>query len=419
MKRPRQLLASQQQRARKLLTLCMPVRRCAATDRTGIMRLPSPACTQDRNSHRMARKINIALTKLFTSGETDARGRTPVPSLRDTLVPFADSVPWPVIVVNEPGTVLYVNSAMRATGRELPVEGPRTLAQLFPSYCAALKGDPPWLTQQEVPVTHSITPTLQLHERVWVRRLPQGACLIVIDETRLHHLESAHAQTARLASLGFMLASVSHEISNPLTAVHSILQVLQSRKITSAESLEKGLRNIASGVRRILAISRKLNVFARVGHDTAAAFQVDVAIEEAAALFGYDSLGETTQLLHEPNPSAWVFGHADQLQQIFHNIFLNAAQAMRGSGSISVKTVVLPETIEIAIRDTGPGLAAEVQAKVFSPFFTTKPSGEGTGLGLAISHEIAHEHNGTIVAGNHADGGAQFVVTLPRHLWTP
>ena len=98
-----------------------------------------------------------------------------------------------------------------------------------------------------------------------------------------------------------------------------------------------------------------------------------------------------------------------------HNIFLNAAQAMRGSGSISVKTTVLADTIEIAIRDSGPGLAQEVQAKVFSPFFTTKPSGEGTGLGLAISHEIAHEHSGSIAAGNHPDGGALFTVSLPRH----
>jgi signal transduction histidine kinase len=87
---------------------------------------------------------------------------------------------------------------------------------------------------------------------------------------------------------------------------------------------------------------------------------------------------------------------------------------MRGAGSISVSTILLPHTIEIAIRDTGPGLAPDVISKVFDPFFTTKPSGEGTGLGLAISHEIAHEHNGSIGADNHAEGGAVFVVTLPR-----
>lgn len=363
----------------------------------------------------MSRKSGRQVTELFADRlARDAADGKLIHSLRETLVPFADAVPWPVIVVDEPGNVIYLNAVMRATGRELPVAGSRAFEKLFPDFAARLSGDPCWLTQQETVVSRNVSPILQIHERVWVRRLPKGACLIVMDETHLNHLESAHAQTARLASLGFMLASVSHEISNPLAAVHSILQVLQSRNEKSPETLEKGLRNIASSVRRILAITRKLNGFARVGNQPATAFPVDTAIEEAATSFGYDSLGESTELLHERNDAAWVFGQADQLHQIFHNIFLNAAQAMHGVGSISVKTSVFPQTIEITIRDTGPGLAPEVRSRVFDPFFTTKPSGEGTGLGLAISHEIAHEHSGSIRADNHPDGGAEFIVTLPR-----
>ena len=364
----------------------------------------------------MSRKSNRRVTEFFAS-EADRELPTSrlLPHLRDTLTPFADSVPWPVIVVDNSGVVMYVNAAMRASGRELPATGARTFDKLFPDYFAALKGEPCWLTQQEAVVSRNISPILKIHERVWVRNLPVGACLIIMDETHLHHLESAHAQTARLASLGFMLASVSHEISNPLAAVHSILQVLQSRQENSPATLEKGLRNIASSVRRILAITRKLNGFARVGNVAATAFSIDSAIEEAASLFGYDSLGETIELVHAPNPQAWVFGQADQLQQIFHNIFLNAAQAMHGAGSIWVNTILLPNVIEIVVRDSGPGLAPDIRTKVFEPFFTTKPSGEGTGLGLAISREIAHEHAGFIRADNHPEGGALFVVTLPRY----
>lgn len=363
----------------------------------------------------MSRKGSRWVTDLVeqTSAVQLPRG-SPLLTLNDTLTPFADSVPWPVIVVDNSGVVMYLNSAMRASGRELPDAGSRALDKLFPDYFAALKGQPCWLTQQEAVVSRSVSPLLKLHERVWVRLLPKGACLIVMDETHLHHLESAHAQTARLASLGFMLASVSHEISNPLAAVHSILQVLQSKKDNAPLMLEKGLRNIASSVRRILAITRKLNGFARVGNAGAAAFAVDSAIEDAATLFGYDSLGESTELLHTRTEEAWVYGQADQLQQVFHNIFLNAAQAMHGSGSIWISTTLTESTMEIAIRDSGPGLAPEVLANVFEPFFTTKPSGEGTGLGLAISHEIAHEHNGAIRATNHPEGGAVFIVTLPR-----
>lgn len=365
----------------------------------------------------MQGKHHQSVSHILSTAARDGAGTgAPVPYLRETLVPFADSVPWPVIVVDDAGIVLHLNPAMRTTGRDLPVRGSRALAALFPDYFGALGGEPCWLTPQDAVVSRNLAPGLKLHERIWVRRLPKGACLIVMDETRLHHLESAHAQTARLASLGFMLASVSHEISNPLTAVYSILQVLQSKRGAPAETLEKGLRNIASSVRRILAITRKLNVFARASNEAADAFAIDSAIEEAATLFGYDSLGETVELLHQPNPDAWVFGHADQLQQIFNNIFLNAAQAMHGAGSITVKTAVLGQSIEVSIRDTGPGLAADVRDKVFDPFFTTKPSGEGTGLGLAISHEIAHEHGGSIKAGNHAGGGAEFTVKLPQHV---
>ncbi len=367
----------------------------------------------------MPRKSNRWVTDFFASeGDRESPTSRPVPHLRDTLTPFADSVPWPLIVVDNSGIVMYVNAAMRASGRELPATGARTFDKLFPDYFAALKGEPCWLTQQEAEVSRSISPILKIHERVWVRILPVGACLIIMDETHLHHLKSAHAQTARLASLGFMLASVSHEISNPLAAVHSILQVLQSKKEPPPATLEKGLRNIASSVRRILAITRKLNGFARVGNAAATAFPIDSAIEEAAMSFGYDSLGETIELVHELNGHAWVFGQADQLHQIFHNIFLNAAQAMHGAGSIRVNTTIFPQVIEIAIRDTGPGLLPDVRTKVFEPFFTTKPSGEGTGLGLAISHEIAHEHSGFIRADNHPEGGAVFVVTLPRYLNT-
>ena len=367
----------------------------------------------------MSSNSNHRAAELFASQRgVEISNSGKLPFVNGSIVPFAESVPWPVIVVDESGDVLHLNAAMRATDRELPAAGQRALSKLFPHYFAALKGEPCWLTQQEVAVSRSVSPSLKINERIWLRRLPEGAYLIVMDETRLHHLESAHAQTARLASLGFMLASVSHEISNPMAAIHSILQVLQTPRGSAPDVLEKGLRNIAASVRRILAITRKLNVFARVGSVAATSFPIDSTIEEAATLFGYDSLGETTQLHHESNPDAWVFGQADHVQQIFHNIFLNAAQAMQGKGSISVKTHVSPQTIEIAIRDTGPGIAPEALAKIFDPFFTTKPKGEGTGLGLAISHEIAHEHDGSIRAANHADGGAIFVVTLPRYMKT-
>jgi signal transduction histidine kinase len=337
-----------------------------------------------------------------------------LPRLKQVLIPFADAVPWPAIIVDDGGTVLYLNRPMQQRGATLEGNEDRHLAAMFPEYLAALVGDVPWLTPQDAPVTLA-RGSSPVHERVWVRRLPKGACIIVNDETRLRELEIGHAQTARLASLGFMLASVSHEIGNPLGAIHSMLQILQSKRGVTAETMERGLANIAASVRRLTAISRKLNSFSRVGDDEAAAFPVDAAVDEAVAVFGYDSLGEAVELVHHRDPEALVFGHVDQMQQVFHNLFLNAAQAMNGRGTIVVSVARTDGVVHVSVRDTGPGLPPKHAHKVFEPFYTTKRNGEGTGLGLAISLEIIQEHQGTIRAENHPEGGAQFHVCLPLH----
>ena len=101
------------------------------------------------------------------------------------------------------------------------------------------------------------------------------------------------------------------------------------------------------------------------------------------------------------------------LEQVLFNVLLNAAQAMRGEGRIEVHVQLHGGSALIAIRDRGPGIAPEHLARVFEPFFSTKPAGEGVGLGLAICNEIAQELGGAMQARNHAEGGACFEITLP------
>jgi len=226
--------------------------------------------------------------------------------------------------------------------------------------------------------------------------------------------ETINAQTQRLAALGFMVAGICHEVSNPLAAVHSMLQILQSKRGVTPDVMEKGLASISANVARVLAITRKLGDFSRVGADSPAPVEIDAAMEEALALLRHSSHGCSVRVQYRGDPDARVLARPAALQQVLFNIVQNAAQAMNGVGAIDAETRVENGAVRIRIRDSGPGIADDLLPRLFEPFFTTKAPGEGTGLGLAISYEIAHELGGTIRASNHPEGGACFDVVLPR-----
>jgi two-component system C4-dicarboxylate transport sensor histidine kinase DctB len=191
-----------------------------------------------------------------------------------------------------------------------------------------------------------------------------------------------------------------------------MLQILQSKRGVTPETLEKGLASIAANVARVAAITKKLGDYSRVG-GAPAPLAIDDAVEAAAALLRHSPRGETVEVDYRGAPGATVLARPGELEQVMFNIFLNAAQAMQGSGRIEAWATRENSRIALSVRDTGPGIAPEHLERVFEPFFTTKPPGEGTGLGLAISYELVHELGGTIRAANHPQGGACFEVVLP------
>jgi two-component system NtrC family sensor kinase len=220
------------------------------------------------------------------------------------------------------------------------------------------------------------------------------------------------AQTQRLASLGFMLAAVCHEVSNPIAAVSSMLQILQSKRGVTPETMEKGLASIAANVARVVAITRKLGHYSRVQGD-AEPLAVDDAVHAAGALLRNSPCGQNVEVKYKGAPGVTVRSRPGELEQVVFNIFLNAAQAMQGTGSIEAHACPNGREVVLAIRDAGPGIVAQHLERVFEPFFTTKQPGEGIGLGLAISSEIVHELGGSIRAANHPQGGARFEIALP------
>ena len=283
------------------------------------------------------------------------------PALAAEVRALVDALPFPAMVSSPDGAVLHANAAMRAA--------------------------PPGARE---------TTSLALGE---------------LGDWTLTVVRPVDAQTQRLAALGFMLAGVCHEVSNPLAAIHSMLQILQSKRGVSAETLDKGLASIGANIARVLAITRKLGDFSRVGGEAPAPLAIDSAMESATALLRHSDQAVTVS--YRRARGAKVLARPGQLEQVLFNVLLNAAQAMRGEGAIDVNVRLDGASAAIAIRDRGPGIAPEHLAHVFDPFFSTKPAGEGVGLGLAICHEIVHELGGAMRADNHPEGGACFEITLP------
>jgi signal transduction histidine kinase len=344
--------------------------------------------------------------------------QTNTPQFQWELVPreqvevFLGSLPWPAIALDPDGRVTYANEHVKELwGLQRERMQGRHLETLLPDYVRALRGDPPWMTPQEAEISRP-RDRGHVHERVWVRTIPGGAYLLIRDETAALESEREQAQTARLASVGFMLAGVCHEVSNPLAATYSMVQILQSQNEISEEVMRDGLDRIAANVKRILEVSRRINEFCRIGKPVP--LRVDDAVREALAMLHVDARIGGVTVEHRGNAAAIVASDIGHLRQVFYNLVLNACQAMAGAGKVVIRSERESSgRVSVFVEDTGPGIPSEHLDRLFDPFFTTKPSGEGTGLGLCITRDLVREHGGVITAANQPDGGACFHLEFP------
>ena len=332
------------------------------------------------------------------------------------------ATPWPMLMLGEGGAFLGASDEASDEVAAGPAPGPSAadapLRDRASHYLALLRGDPPWLTPQQADSERTLPSGELVCERLHLRRTAWGACLTIVAQPDPRQAQAADLQTARLASLGFMVAGVCHEVTNPLTSLHSIVQILRTEKQPSPALLDKGLANIAVNVKRVLDISRRLVQFSRVGDEPRLRFAIDDAIEEAAHVLRQQGRLIDIELQHQPDPAATVFGNIGQVREIFLNLFVNAAEAMAGRGRLNVVTRSAGALIEVRVSDNGPGVATGLASRIFEPFFTTRAAQLGTGLGLAICTEIALEHGGRVElqsgAAEGAAEGATFCVTLPK-----
>ncbi len=222
-------------------------------------------------------------------------------------------------------------------------------------------------------------------------------------------------ESERLALIGQLAANVAHELNNPLQGIVAFSYLI-IEKINADDPIRDYVEKIVGQANRSRDIIRGLLDFSRQRKPDKSLSNVNTIMKECIALFENQALFLNIHIdmeLQEDLPL--VVLDPSQIERVFINLIINAAEAMDGEGLLSLKTYYDAgnDWIEITIADSGIGIEAENLDNIFDPFFTTKEVGHGTGLGLAISYGIIKSHRGTIGVESEIGKGSTFIIRLP------
>ena len=230
-----------------------------------------------------------------------------------------------------------------------------------------------------------------------------------------HELVSAQEElvrNTRLAAMGEIAAAVAHEARNPLGALSNCVQLLRGNPHITGEDAEL-LTIMQSESNRLNDIVSDFLAFGRPRAPRLAPVDLPELVEATWTLIQRDERCPASIRFERrfDETCTWVTADHDQLRQVFWNLLLNAVQAMREGGTLSVETGRVGRDVEVRVRDTGPGIPPGILPRVFEPFVTSKSG--GTGLGLAIVRRIIEDHGGRIGVRAHDGAGTCFVLSLP------
>jgi two-component system sensor kinase FixL len=246
---------------------------------------------------------------------------------------------------------------------------------------------------------------------------------IVIDRTERYELLRNRQQLAhltRVSTLGELAGSLAHELNQPLTAILSNAQAAQRFLATEPVNLgevREILHDLVDDTHRASEVIRKIRALVKKGDLEAAPLSVASVIRDVALLVHSDAIVRGIHMRVTVTPELPpVDGDKVQLQQVVLNLLLNAFDALESCPALDREVAIAVtleggDTIRVAVRDSGTGLAGNTFDKLFLPFFTSKR--DGLGLGLSISRSIVDLHGGRIWAQNNEDHGATFYFTLP------
>ncbi|MTV53263.1 sensor histidine kinase [Massilia buxea] len=239
-------------------------------------------------------------------------------------------------------------------------------------------------------------------------------------ELQLHRTQNELYQAGKMAVLGQMSASITHELNQPLTALRTMsdnaLLLFERGRL---EEARQNLARISQIVARMGGITGKLKSFARKSSAGLAPASIHTAIANALVLVERRiELDKVRFTLDIGQDDMYALCDSNRLEQVLLNLMSNALDALGTLArdvhrELSVSATQTPASVQIRVRDSGPGLSDEAHARLFEPFFTTKPQGEGLGLGLAISEQIIRDFGGSLRA-ERLEAGACFIIELNK-----
>lgn len=231
------------------------------------------------------------------------------------------------------------------------------------------------------------------------------------DITERKAAEERLREQASLARVGQLAGVVAHEVKNPLAGIKGAIQIIMSRRPPGDVDLAV-MRDIIDRVDALNELVQDLLVFARPRPLRLEPIELRLLLMDAVDAMRRDPATEHVQVDIE-GPDVALTGDSALLRATFLNLLINAAQAMRGTGSIRARLTRMPNACRVDIHDTGPGIPAGIHDQIFEPFFTTKA--RGGGLGLPIARRTVELHGGTITVTCPPEGGTQVGITLPLH----
>lgn len=300
----------------------------------------------------------------------------------------------------------------------------------------------------------------EMSRKIWTARSDLKNKIFELQKTNkeLKETQTKLVHSAKMVSLGQLVAGVAHELNNPIGFIYSnmvhlkdyaekLIQLVeiaekQPEKLAEAKDefefdyivkdLPKLISSCQDGARRTRDIVLGLRNFSRLEETKLQEVDIQQSLNTTLDLL-HGEIKNRIEIHKNYEPTPMILCYASQINQVLMNILSNAVQAIEGSGNIWISTMPLKEFkgakkhpsakeknvtlgwIQVSIQDSGKGMTPQTLEKIFDPFFTTKGVGQGTGLGLSISYGIIENHGGEIQVRSEVNVGTEFLIILPVH----